>query len=108
MPSRSVSQAAPDDPQGSRQSPREQTVDAQSPFTAQALPVAHPPQVPPPQSRSVSAPFFFPSVQVGAWHVRGADAAGAVGRRGAGLGLRPHERCHHVGVLLHVGDQRVT
>jgi hypothetical protein len=34
-----------------------------------ALPVAQGGQVPPPQSTSVSAPFFTPSVQLGAAHV---------------------------------------
>jgi hypothetical protein len=34
-------------------------------LAVQVLPFAHFPQVPPPQSTSVSAPFFIPSVQVG-------------------------------------------
>jgi hypothetical protein len=46
----------------------EQTPLWQSPATVQSPFVAHPPQVPPPQSTSVSAPFSVPSVHVGAWH----------------------------------------
>jgi hypothetical protein len=42
-----------------------QTPLAQSPPTPQVSPVAQPGQMPPPQSRSVSAPFWKPSLQVG-------------------------------------------
>jgi len=41
----------------------------QSVAAVQVFPLAHPPQVPPPQSTSVSAPFFALSVQPGVWHV---------------------------------------
>jgi hypothetical protein len=41
----------------------------QSPLAEQALLVPHGPQVGPPQSTSVSAPFLTLSVQLGAWHV---------------------------------------
>jgi len=45
------------------------TLLVQSPGPPQPFPVAHAPQVAPPQSTSVSAPFFTLSVHVGAWHV---------------------------------------
>ena len=44
---------------------------AQSPEAAHALPAAHLPQLPP-QSMSVSVPFFTPSEQVAPWHLSGA------------------------------------
>jgi hypothetical protein len=40
----------------------------QSPASVQLLPSVHLGQVPPPQLRSVSAPFCAESLQVGAWH----------------------------------------
>jgi hypothetical protein len=40
----------------------------QSPPTPQVLPLAHFVEQPPPQSTSVSVPFFTLSVQSGAWH----------------------------------------
>jgi hypothetical protein len=42
----------------------------QSAATPQTLPAAHLTQVPP-QSMSVSVPFFTRSLHAGAWHVRG-------------------------------------
>src|SRR5688572_18395785 len=51
---------------GSRQTLPVQIPLAQSPGTAQALPVAQSVQLEP-QSRSVSVPFFTPSVHVGVW-----------------------------------------
>ena len=51
---------------GAAQIPEVQVPLEQSVPTAQTLPVAHAGQVPPPQSTSVSAPFFAPSVHVGA------------------------------------------
>jgi hypothetical protein len=51
---------------GAAQKPAVQTALAtQSPAVAQAFPMAHRPQLPPPQSTSVSAPFLIPSEQVG-------------------------------------------
>ena len=41
----------------------------QSPAAAQVLPAVHLLHVAPPQSMSVSLPFFTPSLQVGAWQV---------------------------------------
>ena len=46
----------------------------QSAPTKQKFPELQAGQVPPPQSRSVSAPFFTPSLQVGAQHARDALA----------------------------------
>jgi hypothetical protein len=40
----------------------------QSPTTLQSLPSPHLAHVPPPQLRSVSAPFFAESLHVGTWH----------------------------------------
>src|SRR6266852_2810250 len=41
----------------------------QSPLPAHISPLAHVGQVPPPQSTSVSAPFFTPSRHVGGWQM---------------------------------------
>ena len=45
-----------------------QTPSLQSPALEHVLPGPQVGQVPPPQSTSVSTPFFTPSVQVAAWH----------------------------------------
>src|SRR6202522_1987588 len=43
----------------------------QSALPAQPSPAGQPTGHPPPQSTPVSVPFWIPSVQVGAWQVRG-------------------------------------
>ena len=49
---------------GATQTPPLQVFDWQSPLTLHCLPCAHTPQVPPPQSTSVSVPFFWASLHV--------------------------------------------
>jgi hypothetical protein len=52
---------------GVSQTPPMQAPEAQSVLPSQALPISQWTQVGPPQSTSVSAPFFAPSLQVGAF-----------------------------------------
>ncbi len=54
---------------GARQVPVVHTPLWQSAPVLQSLPVAHPVGQEPPQSVSVSLPFFTPSLQVGSWQV---------------------------------------
>jgi hypothetical protein len=53
-------------PLGAAQTPFAQLALVQSEATPQVLPLAHLTQVAPPQSMSVSPPFFIPSLHVGA------------------------------------------
>jgi hypothetical protein len=53
---------------GAAQVPAEQTALWQSVSTPQVSPIGHAGQLPP-QSTSVSLPFFTPSEHDGAWHV---------------------------------------
>jgi hypothetical protein len=51
------------------QTPTEQNAVLQSDAALHPSPVLHVPQVPPPQSTPVSAPFLTPSLHAAGWHV---------------------------------------